>query len=230
MENLTIKSWSDHDKPREKLMLKGKNALTDAELIAILIGSGSKNETALDLSKKILASVNNNLNELGKLSIDKLCKFKGIGEAKAISIMAALELARRRQTEKAAEIVQIQSAKHIFDIMQPLIGDLEHEEFWVLYLNNNNKLLHKIQLSKGGLDATVVDFRMIFKAALEQNATAIVLVHNHPSGKLEPSKQDIELTQSIIVAGNQLKIPVHDHVIITQNDYFSFRNQNNVFN
>jgi len=227
-ENLTIKSWAEDDKPREKLMLKGRNTLSDAELVAILIGSGSRNETAVDLSKRILSSIDNNLNKLGKLSIDELCKFKGIGEAKAISIVAAMELARRRQTEKALEVKQILSPKQIFEIMQPIIGDLQHEEFWVLYLNNSKKLLHKAQLSKGGITATVVDMRIIFKTAFEQNATSIILVHNHPSGSLEPSKADDQITESLVTAGKQLNILVDDHLIITQNGFYSFANNNKI--
>lgn len=227
-ENLTIKSWAEDDKPREKLMLKGRNTLSDAELVAILIGSGSRNETAVDLSKRILSSIDNNLNKLGKLSIDELCKFKGIGEAKAISIVAAMELARRRQTEKALEVKQILSLKQIFEIMQPIIGDLQHEEFWVLYLNNSKKLLHKAQLSKGGITATVVDMRIIFKTAFEQNATSIILVHNHPSGSLEPSKADDQITESLVTAGKQLNILVDDHLIITQNGFYSFANNNKI--
>lgn len=227
-ENLTIKSWAEDDKPREKLMLKGRNTLSDAELVAILIGSGSRNETAVDLSKRILSSIDNNLNKLGKLSIDELCKFKGIGEAKAISIVAAMELARRRQTEKALEVKQILSPKQIFEIMQPIIGDLQHEEFWVLYLNNSKKLLHKAQLSKGGITATVVDMRIIFKTAFEQNATSIILVHNHPSGSLEPSKADDQITESLVTAGKQLNILVDDHLIITQNGFYSFANNEKI--
>jgi DNA repair protein RadC len=230
MENLTIKSWADDDKPREKLMLKGKQSLSDAELIAILIGSGSRNETAVDLSKRILSSVGNNLNELGKLTIEQLSNFKGIGEAKAISIIAATELAKRRQSEKALEIKTIESSKQVFEIMQPLIADLDYEEFWVLYLNNSKKLLHKLQLSKGGMSNITVDFRMIFKQALEQNATAIVLVHNHPSGSLKPSDEDVKLTQDLIVAGNQLKIPVYDHLIISQKGYYSFKDNEEILN
>ncbi len=222
-ENLTIKSWAEDDKPREKLMLKGRNTLSDAELLAILIGSGSRNETAVGLSKRILSSIDNNLNKLGKLSIDELCKFKGIGEAKAISIVAAMELARRRQTEKALEVKQILSSKQVFEIMQPIIGDLQHEEFWVLYLNNNKKLLYKMQLSKGGITATVVDMRMVFKTAFEQNATSIILVHNHPSGSLEPSEADKSITQKTQVAGKQLDILVQDHIIISENKHFSFK-------
>jgi DNA repair protein RadC len=162
-QNFSIKNWAEDDKPREKLMLKGKQALSDAELVAILIGSGSRNESAVDLSKRILASVDNNLNALGKLSLKQLMEFKGIGEAKAISIAAALELGRRRRAEETLELQKITSSKAVFEIMQPIIGELPHEEFWVLYLNNSNKVIHKSQLSKGGITGTVVDIRLIFK-------------------------------------------------------------------
>ena len=217
-----ITNWSEDDKPREKLMLKGKSILSDAELIAILIGSGSRNESAVDLSKRILASVDHNLNALGKLSIAQLMNFKGIGEAKAISIIAAMELGRRRRNEDAIELTKITSSKAVFDIMQPIIGELPHEEFWVLFLNNSNKILFKTQLSKGGMTGTLVDVRIVFKLAFEQNATAIILTHNHPSGKLQASDADIQITKKIKTAGQQLDIPVLDHIIITETGYYSF--------
>lgn len=224
-QNFSIKNWAEDDKPREKLMLKGKQALSDAELIAILIGSGSRNESAVSLSKRILASVDNNLNALGKLSLKQLMDFKGIGEAKAISIAAALELGRRRRVEETVELKKISSSKAVFDIMQPLIGELPHEEFWVLFLNNSNKVIHKSQLSKGGMTGTIVDIRMIFKIAFEQNATSIILTHNHPSGKLEASNADKEITQKLKLAGEQLEIKVLDHVIITEKGYLSFQDE-----
>ena len=224
-QNFSIKNWAEDDKPREKLMLKGKQALSDAELIAILIGSGSRNESAVSLSKRILASVDNNLNALGKLSLKQLMEFKGIGEAKAISIAAALELGRRRRVEETVELKKISSSKAVFDIMQPLIGELPHEEFWVLYLNNSNKVIHKSQLSKGGIAGTVVDIRLVFKMALEQNAVGLVLCHNHPSGKLEASNSDKEITQKIKLAGEQLEIRVLDHIIITEKGYLSFQDE-----
>ena len=220
--NFSIKYWAEDDKPREKLMLKGKSALSDAELLAIIIGSGSRNESAVDLSKRILAQVQNNLNILGKLSLKQLTEFKGIGEAKAISIIAATELGRRRRTEEVQELVKINSSRVIFDVMQPIIGELPHEEFWVLYLNNANKIIHKAQLSKGGITGTVVDVRLVLKMALEHNALSIVLTHNHPSGKLLASDSDIELTQKVKLAAKQLDIHLLDHVIITENGYYSF--------
>ncbi len=224
-QNLSIKNWAEDDKPREKLMLKGKSVLSDAELIAILIGSGSRNESAVNLSKRILSSVDNNLNALGKLSLQQLTTFKGIGEAKAISIVAATELGRRRRSEEALELAKITSSKAVFEIMQPIIGELPHEEFWVLYLNNSNKVLHKAQLSKGGMTGTVVDNRIIFKIAFEQNATSIILAHNHPSGKLVASDADIQITKKLKLAGQQLDIPVLDHIIITEKGHYSFNDE-----
>jgi len=224
-QNFSIKHWAEDDKPREKLMLKGKQALSDAELIAILIGSGSRNESAVSLSKRILASVENNLNSLGKLSLKQLMEFKGIGEAKAITIAAALELGRRRRAEETLDLKKITSSKAVFEIMQPIIGELPHEEFWVLYLNNSNKVVYKSQLSKGGITGTVVDVRLIFKIALEQNATSIILTHNHPSGKLMASDADKEVTKKLKLAGDQLDIKVLDHIIITEKSYLSFQDE-----
>lgn len=223
--SLSIRNWAEDDKPREKLMHKGKSVLSDAELIAILIGSGSRNESAVELSKRILSSVDNNLNALGKLSISKLTTFKGIGEAKAISIVAAMEIGRRRRAEETIELQKITSSKAVFDIMQPIIGELPHEEFWVLYLNNSNKVIYKSQISKGGITGTVADTRIIFKMALEQNATSIILSHNHPSGNLTPSDADIQITKKLKLAANQLEIKILDHIIITEKGYFSFNDE-----
>ena len=223
--NFPITHWSEDDKPREKMMLKGKSALSDAELVAILIGSGSRNESAVALSKRILASVNNNLSSLGKQSLAQLMEFKGIGEAKAITIAAALELGRRRKEENPLELVKVTSSKVIYEEMPPIIGELAHEEFWVVYLNNANKIIFKAQLSKGGITGTVVDVRLVFKIALEQNAVAIVLAHNHPSGKLQASEADIQVTKRIKNAGLQLDISVLDHIIVTEHSYFSFADE-----
>ena len=220
-----ITNWSEDDKPREKLMLKGKSVLSDAELIAILIGSGSRNESAVDLSKKILASVDNNLNALGKVSISQLMNFKGIGEAKAISIIAALELGRRRRAEEVVELKKVTSSKVIFEIMQPIIGELPHEEFWIIYLNNSNKVISKSQLSKGGITGTLVDIRIVFKTALEMGATALILCHNHPSGTLIPSDADRQNTRKLKLAGDSLEIKVLDHLIVTETSYFSFADE-----
>jgi DNA repair protein RadC len=206
-------------------MLKGKSVLSDAELIAILIGSGSRNESAVDLSKRILASVDNNLNALGKLSISQLMNFKGIGEAKAISIIAALELGRRRRAEDAVELKKVTSSKIIFEIMQPIIGELPHEEFWIIYLNNSNKIISKSQLSKGGITGTLVDVRIVFKTALEMGATGLILCHNHPSGTLIPSDADKHITRKLKLAGDSLEIKVLDHLIVTEKNYFSFADE-----
>ncbi|KAF2519846.1 JAB domain-containing protein [Flavobacterium salilacus subsp. salilacus] len=221
----SIKHWAEDDKPREKLMQKGKTALSDAELIAILIGSGSRNESAVELSKRILASVDNNLNALGKLSLQQLMQFKGIGEAKAISIAAAMELGRRRREEDGIDLKQITSSRAVFQIMQPIIGELPHEEFWIIYLNNSNKVIYKNQLSKGGITGTVVDVRIVFKTALEQNAVGIIVVHNHPSGNLRPSDEDKNITRQLKTAGKSLNISVLDHVIVTENGYYSFADE-----
>ena len=220
-----ITSWSEDDRPREKLIGKGKTSLSDAELIAILIGSGTPNETAVHLSRRILASVGNNLGALGKLSLQQLMKFHGIGEAKAVTITAALELGRRRRQEDAADISKITSSKSVFEIMQPLIGELSHEEFWVLYLNNSNKVIYKSQLSKGGITGTVVDVRLAFRTALEFNATAMILIHNHPSGTLIASEADKQITKKMRLAGDNLDIKILDHLIVTEHGYFSFADE-----
>jgi len=219
-----ITNWSEDDRPREKLMLKGKGVLSDAELIAILIGSGSRNESAVDLSKRILASVDT-LNSLGKMSLAQLTNFKGIGEAKAIAIIAALELGRRRRAEDSVELTKITSSKIVFEIMQPLIGELAHEEFWVIFLNNSNKVISKSQLSKGGISGTIVDVRLVFKLALETGATALILCHNHPSGALHPSEADKQITKKMKLAGDSLDVKVLDHLIITETKYFSFADE-----
>ncbi|KLT71121.1 MULTISPECIES: RadC family protein [unclassified Flavobacterium] len=216
-----IRNWSEDDRPREKLMLKGKSALSDSELIAILIGSGNRNESAVDLSKRILTTADN-LSTLGKMSIPQLMNFKGIGEAKAISIVAALELGRRRRSEDSVELIKITSSKLVFEIMQPIIGDLPHEEFWVLFLNNSNKVIFKSQLSKGGIAGTIVDVRLVFKLALEKGATGLILCHNHPSGALSPSDADKKITKTLKLAGDSLDVKVLDHLIITETKYYSF--------
>lgn len=223
--SFSIKYWAEDDKPREKLILKGKTALSDAELIAILIGSGSRNESAVELSKRILKSVDNNLNALGKLSIKQLMTFKGIGEAKAVTIAAAAELGRRRREEDTVDLKKVTSSKAVYEIMQPLIGELPHEEFWVLYLNNSNKVIYKSQLSKGGITGTIVDVRLAFKLALEHNATGMILVHNHPSGALQASEPDRQITKQMQQAGQSLSINILDHVIVTEKAYLSFADE-----
>lgn len=224
-DNLSIKKWAEDDRPREKLLQKGKLSLSDSELVAILIGSGSKNETAVELSKKILASTKNNLSELGKLSISQLCKFKGIGPAKAVGIVAAMELGRRRRLEEALEQKKISSSSSVFEIMQPIIGELSHEEFWILYLNNSNKVIEQFQVSKGGITGTLVDVRITLKKALELGAVSLILVHNHPSGNLKASEADKQLTKKLKTASESLDIKVLDHVIVTEKSYLSFADE-----
>jgi DNA repair protein RadC len=224
--SFSIKNWSDDDKPREKLLHKGRSVLSNAELLAILIGSGTKNETAVALSKRILASTNNNLGELGKISTKQLMKFKGIGEAKAVTIAAALEMGRRRQNEAATSTGKISDSRAVFDLLQPLVGDLPHEEFWIVYLNNSNKVIHKAQLSKGGITGTLVDVRLVMKQALELGAVALILAHNHPSGALQPSEADKSITHKLQKAAESMDIRVLDHVILTQNKYYSFADNN----
>ncbi|WBU88308.1 RadC family protein [Cellulophaga omnivescoria] len=225
-QSFSIKNWSNDDKPREKLAQKGKSVLSDAELIAILIGSGSRDESAVELSKRILGSVNNNLNDLGKLSINQLMQFKGIGEAKAITITAALEIGRRRRGEEAKKIEKIGSSKDVFNLLQPILGELPHEEFWIIYLNNSNKVIHQAQLSKGGITGTLVDVRLVLKQALEIGAIGLILAHNHPSGGLKPSTADKQITEKLKNAAAALDMKVLDHIIITQREYFSFADDN----
>lgn len=221
-----IKDWSIDDRPREKLLSKGKENLSKAELITILIGSGSRKESALDLSHKILHSVNYNLHDLARLTVGDLCKFNGIGTAKAISIITALELGRRRLLEKAHQKSIINCSQDLFHRMAPILSDLIEEQFWVLYLNHRLQILHKKMIASGGFTQTLVDIRKIFKFALEYNATKIVLVHNHPTGNTNPSLSDKELTQRIKKAGYFIDIQILDHIIIAQNSYFSFADKN----
>lgn len=227
--SLSIKNWSDDDKPREKLVHKGRSVLSDAELIAILIRSGSAHESAVELSKRILASVDNNLNELGKLSLQQLMKFKGVGQAKAVSIIAALEMGRRRRGEEGHKITKISSSKSVYELLQPKMGELPHEEFWIVYLNNSNKVLFAGQQSKGGITGTLVDVRLVLKQALELGAVALILAHNHPSGTLKPSEADKQVTSKLKTASEALDIKVLDHLIITQKEYFSFADEGLLF-
>jgi DNA repair protein RadC len=221
-QKLAIRYWAEDDRPREKMMLKGKNALSDAELIAILIGTGSGSKSAVDLGRELLALSNGDLHDFGKLRLVDLQKVKGIGASKAISILAALELGRRRKENEPIKKLQINSAKTAFDLLLPYYIDLTHEEFYVIYLNRSNHALKITQISVGGTSGTYVEPRMIYKFAIEYQATALILSHNHPSGTLRPSVQDIELTKRIKKLGELIEIPVLDHVIITDNGYFSF--------
>ena len=222
---LTIKAWAEEDRPREKLLTKGRHALSDAELIAILIGSGNRKETAVELSKRILVQVDNDLNHLGKLSFGELKKFRGIGEAKALSIVAALELGRRRKDSDQPKREKIASSTDAYDMMKPVFMDLQHEEFWVLMLNRSNAVIKKEFVSRGGVAGTVVDPKIVFKSALENLASSIVLCHNHPSGNLKPSEADNKLTKKLKEAGTLLEIPVLDHIIITDTGYYSFADE-----
>lgn len=222
---LTIKAWAEEDRPREKLLLRGKQSLSDAELLAILLGSGSRDETAVTLAQRILLSVENNLNELGRLSISELMKFKGIGEAKAVSVAAALEVGRRRQLSVIRDKPQIRSSRDAFNAIAPLVVDLPHEEFWILMLNRANRVTGRDKISAGGTAGTVVDAKMIFRRAIEGQAVSIILTHNHPSGNLQPSQADIELTRKLKLAGETLDVAVLDHLIISENGYYSFADE-----
>lgn len=222
---LSIKQWAEDDRPREKLLLKGKNALSDAELIAILFSTGSKNETAVDIAKKVLNSVGGNLVDLSKLNIKELQKFKGIGEAKAISLLAALELGRRRRESEVTERKIIISSKDVFEFFQSELSDNTYEEFWILLLNRANKIISKHCISEGGISGTVVDPKKIFKLALENNSSSMILCHNHPSGNIKPSEQDISLTKKLKEGGRILDIQVTDHIIISDKSYFSFNDE-----
>jgi DNA repair protein RadC len=222
---LTIKAWAEEDRPREKLLEKGRLTLTDAELIAILISSGNKNETAVDLSKRILSEYKNNLHELAKLNVTDLTQFKGIGEAKAITIIAALELGRRRKDAEPQKQIKITTSRDAYVYIKSYMLDLPHEEFHVLYLNRANAVIKSEQISTGGVSGTVVDTKIIFKKAIEQLASSIILFHNHPSGNLKPSDADIKLTKNLKEAGAILKIPVADHIIVTNHAYYSFADE-----
>ena len=225
MKSYTIKDWSDDDKPREKLLSKGISALSNTELIAILIGSGTRNLSAVELAKSILLASENNLNNLGKKSVADLTKLKGIGPAKAITIISALELGRRQKLDQVKDKTKITSSKDVFNIFQPVIGEISHEEFWVILLNRNNKILKKINISKGGLSSTVIDVRIILKHALDELASAIILCHNHPSGNTEPSQEDKKITSKIKTAAESMDISLLDHIIVTHTNYFSFADE-----
>lgn len=223
---LNIKDWSSQDQPREKLLEHGRKALSDAELIAILIGSGTRNESAVDLAKRILASVNNSLVDLARLEVrDLTSSFNGIGNAKAISIIAALELGRRRKGSDKKIKTKITSSRDAYDALLPKLQDLNTEEFWIMMLNRQNEIIELKQISIGGVAGTVVDPKVIFKQALQSLASGIILSHNHPSGNLKPSKADINITNKIKTAGQSLEINVHDHLIISEQGYYSFADE-----
>ena len=224
-KKLSIKEWAVEDRPREKMLVKGIRSLSEAELIAILIGSGNLEESAVEVSRRIMSSVNNNLNELGKRTINDLQKFKGIGPAKAITIAAAMELGRRRKESEPDEKPKVTSSADCATLFKPLLSDLQHEEFWILLLNRNNLVIDKMMVSQGGLSGTVIDVRIILKMALDKLACSIILCHNHPSGNLIPSEADKEITKKIKEAGKHMDIPVLDHLIIGNDSYFSFADE-----
>ena len=221
-DTFSINKWSDADKPREKLRYQGRNILSNAELIAILIGSGNREETAVELARRILHTTGNNLAVLSRLSVEELMRFKGIGEAKAIAIVAALEIDRRKGLAALPKRKLIKNSSMAFELMHAQLADLPHEEFWILYLNNANKVLQRFQISKGGITGTLVDIRLVMKKALDLGAVSLIMVHNHPSGTLTPSRADKDITQQMTDAAKTLKIKVLDHLIITQASYFSF--------
>jgi DNA repair protein RadC len=224
-KKLVIKEWAVEDRPREKLSKNGPRSLSDAELIAILIGSGNLDETAVELSRRILVSADNDLNELGRKSIDYLQQFKGIGEAKAITIVAALELGKRRKDSNINKKSKITGSKDAADYFQPMLGDLNHEEFWILMLNRGNKIMDSFRISEGGISGTVIDVRKILKVAIEKQASSIILCHNHPSGTLQASDADMKITRKITDAAKLMDISVLDHVIIGNDKYYSFADE-----
>jgi len=219
---MKITDWAVEDRPREKLLNSGTSSLSDAELLGILISSGTRNKSAVELGRELLQLANNNLNNLGKLSISDLRKLHGIGPARAVTIAAALELGRRRKLADAEDVVQIRCSKDVADIFQPLLSDLQYEEFWVLFLNRSNKVIGRMKLSQGGVSGTVTDVRLVMKKAIEYLASGIIVCHNHPSGNLSPSESDSKITKKIREAGDMLDIQMLDHLIISDRDYYSF--------
>lgn len=224
-QRLSIKEWAEDDRPREKLLLKGRHVLSDAELLAILIGSGNRHESAVDLCKRLLSDFSLNLDELAKCSVNDLRKYRGIGEAKAITIVAAMELGRRRANTPAADLPSIRTSNDCYQAIAPMIGDLAHEEFWVLLVNRANQIVRKDIISKGGMNTTVVDPKMVFKTALDHGAGGLVLCHNHPSGTAKPSQADIQLTKRLQDGATILDISLLDHIIVGAKTYFSFADE-----
>ena len=228
-KRLTIREWAEDDRPREKMLRKGSQALSDAELLAILIGSGNRDESAVELSRRIMRECKDNLNELAQLSIADLCKrFKGIGEAKAITIMAALELGKRRKTSEVLERKKIGSSIDLVDLFEPVLVDLPHEEFWVGLLNGANKVIEIRRLTQGGTRQTVVDISMLLKIVLEKSAQAVVVAHNHPSGQNRPSHEDEQITRRIKTGCEAIGISFLDHIIIARGNYYSFADEGKV--
>lgn len=223
---MSIKFLAEDDRPREKFLLKGRNSLSDSELLAIIMGSGSRDETAVELARKILASVDNNWHQLSLLTIKDLTKFKGVGEVKAISIATALEIGKRRASQEIPEKPQISSSNDAYQILKFHLAELRTEEFWAIFLNQSNKVIHISQLTQGGINQSIVDIRILFKNALDHFATGIIVAHNHPSGNLKPSSEDIHITKKIKEAGELMNIQLLDHLIITQNSYLSLADEN----
>ena len=226
--NQPINQWAEDDRPREKMLLKGKSALSNAELIALLIGSGNSNESAVQLAQRMLDNTDNNLIEFSKLSIEELSRFRGMGKAKAISIIAALELGKRRVAEKVLQQVKIKSSRDVYELLLPELTDRYYEAFYVILLDRANKIIRKLNISEGGVAGTVVDPKKIFKMALDHNASSMILAHNHPSNNLQPSENDIRLTKKLLEAGKALEIPVLDHIIMGNDNYYSFADDNNL--
>lgn len=226
MNHFPISKWAEDDRPREKLMLKGKHSLSDAELLAILIGTGSREHSALDLAKMILIQTQNNLIELSKMQISELMNFRGIGQAKAITVIAALELGRRRRGSEVIQRKKIQSSKDVFELFQVELAEKKYEGFWLLLLDRANKIVGQEKISEGGTAGTVADPKRIFKTAIDRHASSLILCHNHPSGNVEPSQADISLTKKMIQAGTLLDIQILDHIIIGEENYFSFADEN----
>ncbi len=225
MQLTTIKCWAEEDRPREKLLLKGRAALTDAELLAIIIGSGSKDLTAVQLSREILGVAKNSYSKLAKMSVADLMQFKGIGEAKAIAIYAAMEIARRRSKDVRQDAPRIKSSSDAFKYLRSDLTDLEHEEFHALFLNRSNEVLASELISKGGMSGTVADGKIIFHRALQLKCSAMILAHNHPSGQLKPSESDLQLTKSLVAFGKHIDLQILDHLIFSDNNYFSFADE-----
>lgn len=224
-QSLKIKDWAVEDRPREKLLKKGMVSLSDAEIVALLIGTGSRQESAVELSQRILKDSRHNLNELGKLSVHELQKYRGIGEAKAIAIAAALELGRRRKLSVVRDRRQVKSSRDVFEVVQPRLEDLPHEEFWVILLNRANKIIEEIKISQGGISGTVTDVKIILKHAVDRRASGIIMCHNHPSGNTQPSKADSNITRKLKNAAAYLDLQVLDHLIIGEDNYYSFADE-----
>ena len=220
-----IRQWNEDDRPREKLLLKGKSNLSNAELIAILLGSGTRRESAVELARRVLDLADNNLSELGKVSLAQLQRLSGIGPVKAITLSAALELGRRRQEAEPLRRQQIQTSRDIYEVFGPRIGDLRHEEFWVMCLNRNNRVVGTHRIGAGGISATVADIRLILQYAIEAHASCLILCHNHPSGNLQPSQEDLKLTHSVKQAAQWMDILLIDHLIVSNTAYFSFADE-----